>query len=70
VLLYQGDSGRPRAHHILTDTTPTQRRLFNLFDLNNYAPTRLTWVIHDQHPNMRDDQPQHRSPITHPGNSG
>jgi hypothetical protein len=40
VLLYQGDSGRPRAHHILTDTTPTQRRLFNLFDLNNYAPTR------------------------------
>ena len=40
VLLYQGDSGRPRARHMLTDTTPTQRRLFDVFDLNDYAPTR------------------------------
>lgn len=40
VLLYQGDTGRPRARHMLTDTTPTQRRLFELFDLNDYAPTR------------------------------
>jgi transposase len=40
VLLYQGDSGRPRARHMLTDTTATQRRLFDLFDLDAYAPTR------------------------------
>ena len=40
ILLYQGDTGRPRARHILTDTTPTQRRLYDLFDLHTYAPTR------------------------------
>jgi transposase len=40
VLLYQGDSGRPRARHMLTDMTTTQRRLFDLFDLDDYAPTR------------------------------
>lgn len=40
VLLYQGDSGRPRARHMLTDTTPTQRRLIDLFNLDDYAPTR------------------------------
>ncbi|HZJ28329.1 MAG TPA: IS1634 family transposase [Acidimicrobiia bacterium] len=37
VLLYQGDTGRPRARHMLTDMTPTQQRLF---DLDAYAPTR------------------------------
>ncbi len=40
VLLYQGDSGRPRARHMLTDMTATQRRLHRLFDLDTYAPTR------------------------------
>ncbi len=40
VLLYQGDSGRPRARHMLTDMTTTQRRLHRLFDLDDYAPTR------------------------------
>jgi transposase len=40
VLLYQGDTGRPRARHILTDNDPTQRRLYNLFNLDTYAPTR------------------------------
>ena len=40
ILLYQGDTGRPRARHILTDMTPTQRRLYDLFDLDTYAPTR------------------------------
>lgn len=40
VLLYQGDTGRPRARHMLTDMTPTQRRLFDLFGLDAYAPTR------------------------------
>lgn len=40
VLLYQGDAGRPRARHMLTDTDPTQRRLYNLFGLDTYAPRR------------------------------
>ncbi|MGI8794430.1 MAG: IS1634 family transposase [Acidimicrobiales bacterium] len=40
VLLYQGDTGRPRARHMLTDTTTTQRRLHHLFGLDAYAPTR------------------------------
>lgn len=40
VLLYQGEAGRPRARHMLTDTDATQRRLFELFGLAAYAPTR------------------------------
>ena len=32
--------GRPRARRILTDLDPTQRRLYNLFNLDTYAPTR------------------------------
>ena len=40
VLLYQADRGRPRARRMLTDTTPTQRRLYQLFDLDRYAPRR------------------------------
>src|SRR6266508_1412603 len=40
ILLYQGDTGRPRARHILTDTDPPQHRLYNLFSLDAYAPTR------------------------------
>jgi transposase len=41
VLLYPtGTKGRPRAQRILTDTDPTQKRLFNLFRLQTYAPTR------------------------------
>ena len=40
-LLYQHNKkGRPRARHILTDTTPTQDRLYNLFNLDRYAPRR------------------------------
>ena len=30
----------PRARRILTDMTDTQRRLFDLFGLHRYAPTR------------------------------
>jgi hypothetical protein len=37
---------RPRAQRILADTNPTQARLFELFNLDKYAPRRLTWVIH------------------------
>jgi transposase len=40
VLLYPGSRGRPRARRILTDTTPTQRRLSDLFNLDTYAPRR------------------------------
>jgi len=41
ILLYPtGNKGRPRAQRILTDTTPTQQRLSDLFGLDAYAPRR------------------------------
>ncbi|MHB0981359.1 MAG: IS1634 family transposase, partial [Thermoleophilia bacterium] len=41
VLLYHdGGKGRPRARRMLTDMTPTQRRLAELFNIQRYAPTR------------------------------
>jgi transposase len=40
VLLYQGQRGRPRARHVLTEMDPVQQRLFDLFDLAAYAPKR------------------------------
>jgi len=41
VLLYHdGGKGRPRARRMLTDTTPTQQRLADLFTIHRYAPTR------------------------------
>ncbi|MHB1535715.1 MAG: IS1634 family transposase [Acidimicrobiales bacterium] len=40
VLLYQGERGRPRARRMLTEMTPTGRRLYDLFDLDTYAPTQ------------------------------
>src|SRR5665648_751442 len=41
VLLYHdGGKGRPRARRMLTDMSPTQRRLAELFDIQRYAPTR------------------------------
>lgn len=40
VLLYQGERGRPRARRMLTDMNPTQRRLYDLFGLETYAPKR------------------------------
>ena len=40
VLLYAGERGRPRARHMLTDMDPTQRRLYDLFGLDDYAPKR------------------------------
>ena len=41
VLIYPtGNKGRPRAQRILTDTDPTQKRLFELFGLDTYAPNR------------------------------
>lgn len=41
VLLYPtGTKGRPRARRILTDTTPVQHQLYDLFALDTYAPRR------------------------------
>lgn len=40
VLLYQGERGRPRARRMLTEMTPVQERLYDLFGLDAYAPTR------------------------------
>lgn len=41
VLLYHdGGPGRPRAQRLLTDMNPTQHRLYDLFDLDRYSPTR------------------------------
>ena len=40
VLLYQGARGRPRARHVLTELDPVQQRLFDLFGLDAYAPSR------------------------------
>jgi transposase len=39
VLLYQGERGRPRARRMLTETNPTQQRLYDLFGLATYAPS-------------------------------
>jgi transposase len=38
VLLYQGERGRPRARRMLTEMDATQRRLYDLFGLDTYAP--------------------------------
>ncbi|MDQ3153020.1 MAG: IS1634 family transposase [Actinomycetota bacterium] len=40
VLLYQGERGRPRAHRMLTQTTPVQDKLIKTFHLNRYTPRR------------------------------
>jgi len=40
VLLYPGERGRPRARRMLTERDRTQQRLFDLFDLDRYAPHR------------------------------
>jgi transposase len=40
VLLYKGDRGRPRAHRMLTETTPVQEKLARIFSLDRYAPRR------------------------------
>jgi transposase len=40
VLLYHGDRGRPRAHRMLTETSPVQDKLAGIFSLARYAPRR------------------------------
>ncbi len=39
VLIYPSTGGRPKARRMLTDMTPTQQRLFDLFELDRHAPT-------------------------------
>ncbi len=40
VLLYRGDRGRPKAHRMLTETSPVQDKLTSIFGLARYAPKR------------------------------
>ncbi|HYZ09063.1 MAG TPA: IS1634 family transposase [Pseudonocardiaceae bacterium] len=40
LLLYPSTGGRPRARRMLTEMSPTQQQLYDLFDLDQYAPTR------------------------------
>jgi transposase len=40
LLHHDGGKGRPRAQRILTDRNPTQEALYDLFNLDRYAPTR------------------------------
>src|SRR5579859_4777206 len=40
VLLYQADRVRPRAHRMLTETSPLQAKLSDIFGLARYAPRR------------------------------
>jgi hypothetical protein len=40
VPLYTGDWGRPQVHHILTNMDSIQRRLYAIFELGIYSPTR------------------------------
>ena len=40
VLLYQAGRGRPRAHRMLTETSPVQDKLTETFSLARYAPKR------------------------------
>ncbi|MDA8374374.1 MAG: hypothetical protein M0Z91_09065 [Actinomycetota bacterium] len=40
LLRYHGERGRPRARRMLTEQDATQRRLYELFDLDAYAPKR------------------------------
>ncbi len=40
VLRYQGERGRPRARHVLTEMDETQQHLYDLYGLHAYAPKR------------------------------
>ena len=40
LLHHDGGKGRPRAQRVLTDRSPTQQALYDLFALDSYAPTR------------------------------
>jgi len=40
LLQHNGGKGRPSTQRILTDMDDTQQRLYNLFGLDRYTPTR------------------------------
>ena len=40
VLLYPGERGRPRVKRMLTEMSDTQRSLYDIFELDTYAPKR------------------------------
>jgi transposase len=40
LLFHDGGKGRPRARRMLTDTSPDQQQLADLFRIDRYAPTR------------------------------
>ena len=40
LLFHDGGKGRPRARRMLTDTSPEQQQLADLFRIDRYAPTR------------------------------
>jgi len=40
LLFHDGGKGRPRARRMLTDTSPEQQQLADLFRIHRYAPTR------------------------------
>ncbi len=40
LLLYPSTGGRPRARRILTEMSPTQKQLYEILNLDQYAPTR------------------------------
>jgi transposase len=42
VLIYPSTGGRPKARRITTDTTADQQALYDLFDLDRWAPTKTT----------------------------
>ena len=41
VLIYPSTGGRPKARRMLTETTPTQDQLIEIFDLNRWTPPHL-----------------------------
>ncbi len=62
MLLYPSTGGRPRARRMLTQMTPTQQQLYDLFGLDRYAPTpRPAQVLHPPPPNTTPDQRKHQS---------
>ena len=69
VLLYPSTGGRPKARRMLTETDPTQQRLYDLFGLDAYAPAPMTTTASSPRHGPRSKPPCERaarpsSPIT------
>ena len=59
VLLYQAERGRPRAHRMLTDTTPRPGQAQRDLRPRPLRPQALTWVIRRTSPGTPADQRKH-----------